>query len=387
MATIEGLKGSVYQRGDTWWIKYRQHGRVLRESSKSADRRIAEKMLLKRNAKLDEGVTINTQLNKCKVSRLLQLVTDDQQTRQRKDAEGTARRLRKHVQPAFGWRLAAAVTSETVTQYVKARQAQGAAAATINRELAILTRAYVLGVRARLVDQAPPIDKLPENNARSGFFKRADLERVIAGLPDHKGARDSLPALFRFAYFTGWRKGEILALQWRQIDFEAGTVRLAAGTTKNDQPRLCRFTPEIRALLEAQRAHTDDVNRRRGILCPHVFHRSGERIRDFYTAWRRACLAAGLAQKLPDGRIKTERVPHDFRRSAARNLTRAGVSEQIAMKFTGHLTTDTFRRYNITDEEDMAEAAERLGRYQLDEAAKLAAGHNPGTVSVLAGLG
>jgi hypothetical protein len=79
--------------------------------------------------------------------------------------------------------------------------------------------------------------------------------------------------------------------------------------------------------------------------------------------------------------VPRERVPHDFRRGAARNLTRAGVSEQVAMKVTGHLTTEMYRRCNITDDDDMAEAAERLGQYQRAEAARLSRGHNPGTVA------
>ena len=79
----------------------------------------------------------------------------------------------------------------------------------------------MLGRRARLVDQSPPIDKLPENNARQGFFKLADLERVIAHLPANKGANVYLPPLLRFAYPSGWRKSEMIGLQWRAVDFEA----------------------------------------------------------------------------------------------------------------------------------------------------------------------
>lgn len=373
MATIEGLKGSLYQRGGVWWIKYRQHGRVIRESSKSADRRVAEKLLLKRNAALDEGRTINPHLNTCKVERLLKLVIADQGVREAKDAAGVERRIRKHLMPAFGWRPAAAVTTETVAAYIAARRATGAAAATVNRELSALSRAYRLGREARLVDQAPPIKKLREDNARSGFFKRADVERVIAHLSPVAGANVHLPALLRFAYLTGWRRGELLGLQWRQVDMDAGTIRLAAGTTKNGQGRVFPMTPEIREILTAQLAHTRQVERARGLVCPHVFHRHGKPLTDFYTAWRQACRAAGLPGRLF----------HDFRRSAARNLALAGVSEQMAMQFTGHATNHMYRRYNIMDEANLSDAAAALGRYQEAEAARLSSGHNPGTVALL----
>jgi integrase len=53
-----------------------------------------------------------------------------------------------------------------------------------------------------------------------------------------------------FAYITGWRSSEILGLTWRPVDFQAGTVRLEPGTTKNQNGRTFPFTPELRTLLE-----------------------------------------------------------------------------------------------------------------------------------------
>jgi integrase len=81
-----------------------------------------------------------------------------------------------------------------------------------------------------------------------------------------------------------------------------------------------------------------------------VFHRAGRPIRDFSHAWRKARLAAGLPG----------RIPHDFRRTAARNLLRAGVPESWAMQLTGHKTPAIFRRYAITNEMDLRQAVSRL---------------------------
>jgi len=53
----------------------------------------------------------------------------------------------------------------------------------------------------------------------------------------------------------------------------------------------------------------------------------------------------------------------DLRRSATRNLIRAGVPEKVARDFIGHRTSSMFDRYNITGEAELAAAAEELTAY------------------------
>jgi integrase len=152
-----------------------------------------------------------------------------------------------------------------------------------------------------------------------------------------------------FAYVTGWRKSEILGLQWRQVDFEAGNVRLEAGTTKNRDARQFPFTAELRRILDSQKAKTDALAKD-GKICPWVFNRKGKQLGEFKHSWKSACIAAGLPGRLM----------HDFRRTAVRNLVRAGIPERVAMTMTGHKTRSVFERYKIVSEGDLKEAAARL---------------------------
>src|SRR5262249_6751379 len=93
-----------------------------------------------------------------------------------------------------------------------------------------------------------------------------------------------------------------------------------------------------------------EENIRSGIVCPWVFPYKGKRFKSFKTAWKKASVKAGCPWA----------IPHDFRRTAVRNLVRAGVPERVAMQMTGHKTRSVFDRYNIVSEGDLQDAKQRL---------------------------
>jgi integrase len=83
---------------------------------------------------------------------------------------------------------------------------------------------------------------------------------------------DELRPVVQFAYITGWRKKQVLTLEWRQVDMQAGVVRLEPGTTKNGKGREFPFTRELRTLLEAQHADHERL-KKQGVVVPRVFYR------------------------------------------------------------------------------------------------------------------
>jgi integrase len=109
------------------------------------------------------------------------------------------------------------------------------------------------------------------DNVRKGFFERADFERVRKELPDY------LRPLVTMAYWTGWLKAELLRLEWRQVDLEAGSVRLDPGTTKNREGRLAYLPAEALTVLRAWRERITPLERKSSRIVPHVFHNNGRR--------------------------------------------------------------------------------------------------------------
>ena len=135
-------------------------------------------------------------------------------------------------------------------------------------------------------------------------------------------------------------------------------VRLDPHTTKNDEGRTFPFTDALQQLLEAQKAEHDPLKAEE-VICPWVFHRTGKKVKGkritrFTKAWKKACEKAGTPG----------RIPHDLRRTAIRNLVRAGIPERVAMQLTGHKTRSVFERYNIVSECDLVEAAKKLNAMQ-----------------------
>ncbi len=273
--------------------------------------------------------------------------------------------VRVHLRPFFGAMKAACVGSDQIQAYITKRREPSkrilengrkrdippAANATINRELSLLRRAFNLGKAATppKVSSVPAVPMLAENNVRKGFFEHAAFVSVRRALPEE------IRPVITFAYFTGCRKGEILKLQWSQVDLGERVVRLEPGETKNDEARTIFMATELYETLAMQKELRDCYFPE----CPWVFARLGNRIRDFKAAWKTACKTAGLVNEAGE----PEKLFHDLRRTGIRNLIRAGVPERVAMMISGHKTRAVFDRYNVVSESDLKDAARRLGEF------------------------
>jgi integrase len=204
----------------------------------------------------------------------------------------------------------------------------------------------------KLLPVRPHFPILHLNNVRKGFFEESEFRCFLEKLDE------DLQPVMLFAYLTGWRiKSEILPLKWgANVDLAVGEVRLEPGTTKNNEGRVFPISvlPELADLLARQKCRTEIIERRTGRIVLWVFHRNGKRITDFRGEWEKAIAAAKILRK----------IPHDFRRTAVRNLERAGVPRSVAMKLVGHKTESIYRRYAIVAKQDLVDGLKRLADYR-----------------------
>jgi integrase len=365
-----------------WMIKYYRDGCPIVESARTDDKTAAKKLLRNRETQVDQGLPISGKIGRLRFEDAADDLRTEYRVNGRKSLDELERRIDKHLMPYFGGRRMATITTADARKYIEKRQGdtivtrkarrivrpgrgrqpkdgprrpvsivevpeirRPVSNAEINRELTALKRIFTLAVQNGKLLHRPHVPMLTENNVRTGFFEADEFRAVESRLPE------DLRPVVQFAYITGWRvASEILPLQWRHVDLKAGEVRLDAGTTKNREGRVFKLTTELRRLLEGQRASTEALQRASGKVIPWVFHRQGEPIKTLTKAWKAACRAVGLPG----------RIPHDLRRTAVRNMVRAGVPERVAMKLTGHKTRSVFERYNIVSDGDLDVAAGKL---------------------------
>lgn len=353
-------KDGSKRESSVWWIGYSVDGKKYRESSKSTRKKDAENLLARRLVARGQAPAQRA-AEQTTFEDLCQLIRDDYEINGRKTAKKLERTIGHLAKSFAGWR-AAAIDEAAARKHVTKRLKGGAAPATVNHDIAALKRMLRLGYQLRMVERMPDIPTLSVDNARKGFFEEGDLQTLLSHLPA------DLRPLIEVAYITGWRKEELLTRDWRHVDFDAGWLTLE--TSKNQEGRQFPLIPRLRAVLEKQEARRKRLEVKLGAIIQPVFFRSsgryvGQRIRNPNKAFARARVRAGM----------DDRIIHDFRRTAVRNLVRAGVPEKVAMELTGHKTRAVFDRYNIVNESMLRDAGARLqalhgSKTEAQEAAK-----------------
>ena len=359
--------GSLYKpdRSPFWWMSYYDgNGRRIRESTRTRSRTEAQKILNQSLAAIHREGAVFTPA-RLRVNDLLDILVEDYEINQRKSLHHMKLQI-VPIREAIGHILVKKITESTLIRY-RDQRLRGEdphsrkkyavktpkASATVNRELAALRRTFNLARKRRLLAIVPGFEFLQENNVRKGFIEAEEYEAI------RREIHEELREMVTFFYFTGWRKSEVLGLTWGQVDFDNGIVRLEVGTTKNSEGRSFPFKalPGLEESLRRQWERTRALGREESKVAPRVFwHGRGKPIKDFRSAWDIATRKAGCPGKLV----------HDFRRTAVRNLERAGVSRSVAMKLVGHQTESVYLRYCITSEKDLREGVGKLAQLHRD---------------------
>jgi integrase len=357
--------GTIQRRPTGFRIRYTDlNGK--RHSETFATRDEAETELSKRVAKVNEGEPVTSKPTTVRFGELAADVIIDYKLNKFRSVDDLEARLRLHILPVFENQKAAQITTAKLKSYIVDRRNEGASIGTVSRELQAIKHIFKLAIQGRKLVNMPHVPMLREDNVRSGFFTREEVERLCRHL------KKPLDSFVKFAFLTGWRLEEIRDLKWSNVDFEKNEIRIDAGKSKNREPRVMKMCAELRdslkALLPAERteraARPDSLVNvvRMPTGAQYVFVKNGRPIGEFRKTWKRANHLAGLpcVYDSKGNVIRAVRHFHDLRRSAAREFAAQGIPQHIIMKIMGHRTASMFLRYAIVGESDLEVAVEKL---------------------------
>lgn len=333
-----------------YYILYRVGNRRIRESSESESKMVAEALLQRRLGEAGLGIKPQQDVKNVKYEEVRDSLVAEYRNQSRssvfthKDGTEYIGGV-NHLDEFFSGERVIDITSDTIRAYIEKRRAAGAADATIRRNLVLfhsmLNHARKEG-KLRLAD-IPYFPMPKDSKPRTGFVDPEVFEKLRTALPKN------LHLLITFLYYTGCRLGAAQQITWAMVSKDCKEIELPGEITKNGEPLTLPLVgkglDEVPAMLKKQ-------FRKDG----PVFDSTNLR-----KEWAEACHKLGLGVK--DGWRYRGLTIHDLRRSAVRNLIRAGVREDVAMSISGHKTRAVFSRYNITDKTDIHDALIKVGQY------------------------
>ena len=249
----------------------------------------------------------------------------------------------------FGDTIISNIKPEDLKNLISKRKKEGCADGTIDQEIGKV-KAMVFAafdndkVSGDTIKKFSKIKKLDKGNAsaRSRIISSVEFASIMEAAPLH------LKPILMMGYHTGMREGEILKLTWSKVDMKKRIIRLEAADTKDREKRSIPISSELYSTIK-------DIPK--AVHDNHVFLFRGKPIADIRTGLRLACKNAGVVY----GRFqKNGFVFHDLRHTFVTNMRKAGVSESVIMKITGHSTRQMFDRYNAVDEADLQQAIKKL---------------------------
>jgi integrase len=368
---------AIYKRGGVYWFSFVFEGRRIQKSTKQGNRKAAVDIESAHRTALAKGeVGISPPK---KERRTIGELLDGLKASYEANGKGSVQNesLISRAKEHFESKMATELTAEDIGKYIERRKNEGAQNSSINRITEILRRAYKLaGI------PVPKMERLSEaGNARQGFLSEAELDALISHLPA------DLRDFTRFAAACGMRKGEISGLTWKMI--EGDELRIPGEICKNRKGRVLPLTGELTEIIERRRAALPREKNGTVQMCEHIFHRDGAPIAEIRKSWQTAAIAAGLGimvcekcggrgqekycQKCKAARKYEGKLFHDLRRTAVRNMVKAGVNTQVAKQWSGHKSDSMFERYSILTTDDMREAAKKTEEYRKSQREKVVA--------------
>lgn len=336
----------LYKRGDSqfYWMSFVVNGRRVYESTKTKNKKLAEKRYAKRLTEIEEDGWFPAEVKRKTLRDMIDRYEAEYTGKKKHQARD--RSIFKHLNGFFGEYILLKNMGHVIADYEAHRSREGARPATIVKELGLLRRMLNLASkRWRWVRDNPiSLIEMPQvRNERVRYLSPVEKEMLFAALDDKRVPR-WLKSIVVIALNTGLRESNILNLRWSQVNLFSSLLIIGGSEMKNQDSIGIPLTSE--ALDTLRELHK--VKQVEG----YVFHEEGRRIyaRKLHRAFVQVCEIAGLR----DFRF------HDLRHTFASYLRQRGVDLHILAKLLGHRDLRMTQRYAHLSVENLRDAVSVL---------------------------
>jgi integrase len=331
---------------DLWWISFRHNGRKVQKSLETSDKKLARDIEAKIRIEIKEEKYFDKPLGHNKTFiQLMERFMKEHAPKVSVSTQSSYSSYLKHLVPFFGDLMLLSISRKKISKYKIVRYKEGASPATINRELAMLSKAFTLALEdwEWISGNNKPFSKMPyekENNKRDRWLTEDEEKRLL------KNSSEWLSEIIVFALNTGLRQGELLSLEWNRVDFFRRTILIQK--TKNGNPKTVPLNQNAMDVIE--RRAKEKVRRLKNDF---VFLSSHETKIDRFNL-RRAFNNATRKAEIEDFRF------HDLRHCFCTKLAQRGVDIYKIAKLAGHEDIRMTQRYSHHCPESLRDGVEIL---------------------------
>jgi integrase len=317
----------LVKRKNMWWMSFMFQGKQIRRSTGTSDRRLAEAILSKVKVQILEGQFFGVREERERTfAELMTRYTKERSVGKTMKSAVRDRGAINHLLPVFGKLVLADVSPKLLAAYKVQRRLEQAAPATINKELQLVRHAFNLAMREWEWCRENPMHRVSMEKVRNEvdrWLTRNEEDRLMAG------SSVWLREIIVFALHTGMRQGEILNLQWQDVDFARST--LVVMKSKNGMRRTIPMNTVVYERLASKQAMTGATEGR--IFTTPL----GNELKVRFLG-REFCEARDRAGIL-NFRF------HDLRHTFATRLVQQGVDLYKVQRLLGHKTQHMTQRY------------------------------------------
>lgn len=317
----------LFKRNKVWWMSFTFEGKQVRRSTETSDRRLAEAILGKVLVQIVEGRFFETREEKQRTfAELMERYLQEIAVKKSPRSALRDRQSANHLLPCFGSKLLCQISPKLLAEYKAKRRAEGAAPATLNKELGTVRHAFNIALREWEWCTTNPMHRVSMetvHNARDRWLTSEEEGRLLGVSPSW------LQELITVALHTGMRRGEILALKWQDVDLARGV--LVVMKSKNHERRTIPLNGRVFELLVGKhggKIKSQDL----------VFSTSCNTVRDERNLTRAFYVALEKAE--------IENLTfHDLRHTFATRMVQKGVDIYKVQRLLGHKSPVMTQRY------------------------------------------